>query len=117
MVVRLATFNARSVAVTGLRWNTTGQISLLFAGGTATQDIAHLAGNGLWDSTNHFVPVGMGTAAGGATVGDITLAAVTHASNHCTLQVEIKKLGGFNTPNYEGNGQLGYMAYQAGNFM
>ncbi len=101
-----ATFVARSVAVTGLRWNTTGQISLLYAGGTATQDIAHLVGNGLWDETNHFVPVGMGTAAGGATVGDITIAAAAAAANHCTVQMEIKKLSGYNTPNYEGNGML-----------
>ena len=60
-------FVTRSVEVTAIRWNTTGQITLLFAGGTATQDIAHLAGNGVWDETNHFYPVGMGAAAGGAT--------------------------------------------------
>ena len=110
-------FVTRSVEVTGLRWNTTGQISLLFAGGTATQDIAHLAGNGVWDETNHFYPVGMGAAAGGATLGDITIAAPAAAANHCTVQVVIKKLNGYDTPNYEGNGPLGYNAYAAGNFM
>ena len=112
-----STFVTRSVEVTGLRWNTTGQITLLFAGGTATQDIAHLAGNGVWDETNHFYPVGMGAAAGGATLGDITLAAVAAAANHCTVQVVVKKLSGYDTPNYEGNAMLGYMAYSAGNFM
>ena len=112
-----STFVTRSVEVTGLRWNTTGQITLLFAGGTATQDIAHLAGNGVWDETNHFYPVGMGTAAGGATLGDITIAAPAAAANHCTVQVVVKKLNGFDTPNYEGNAMLGFNAYSAGNFM
>ena len=112
-----ATFVTRSVEVTAIRWNTTGQITLQYAGGTAQQDIAHLAGNGVWDETNHFYPIGMGTAAGGATLGDITIAAVAAAANHCTVQVVIKKLNGYDTPNYEGNGPLGYMAYQAGNFM
>ena len=112
-----STFVTRSVEVTGLRWNTTGQITLLFAGGTATQDIAHLAGNGVWDETNHFYPVGMGTAAGGATLGDITIAAGAAAANHCTVQVVVKKLNGYDTPNYEGNAPLGFNAYAAGNFM
>ena len=110
-------FVTRSVEVTGLRWNTTGQITLLFAGGTATQDIAHLAGNGVWDETNHFYPVGMGAAAGGATLGDITIAAPAAAANHCTVQVVVKKLNGYDTPNYEGNAMLGFNAYSAGNFM
>ena len=112
-----STFVTRSVEVTGLRWNTTGQITLLFAGGTATQDIAHLAGNGVWDETNHFYPVGMGAAAGGATLGDITIAAPAAAANHCTVQVVVKKLNGYDTPNYEGNALLGFNAYSAGNFM
>ena len=112
-----STFVTRSVEVTGLRWNTTGQITLLFAGGTATQDIAHLAGNGVWDETNHFYPVGMGAAAGGATLGDITIAAPAAAANHCTVQVVVKKLNGYDTPNYEGNAMLGFNAYSAGNFM
>jgi len=112
-----STFVTRSVEVTGLRWNTTGQITLLFAGGTATQDIAHLAGNGVWDETNHFYPVGMGTAAGGATLGDITIAGVAQTLNHCTVQVVVKKLNGYDTPNYEGNAPLGFNAYAAGNFM
>ena len=112
-----ATFVTRSVEVTGLRWSTTGQITLLFAGGTATQDIAHLAGNGVWDETNHFYPVGMGAAAGGATLGDITIAGVAQTLNHCTVQVVVKKLNGYDTPNYEGNAMLGYMAYSAGSFM
>ena len=112
-----STFVTRSVEVTGLRWNTTGQITLLFAGGTATQDIAHLAGNGVWDETNHFYPVGMGAAAGGATLGDITIAAPAQTLNHCTVQVVVKKLNGYDTPNYEGNAPLGFNAYAAGNFM
>ena len=112
-----STFVTRSVEVTGIRWNTTGQITLQYAGGTAQQDIAHLAGNGVWDETNHFYPIGMGSAAGGATLGDITIAAVAAAANHCTVQVVVKKLNGYDTPNYEGNGPLGFNAYAAGNFM
>ena len=112
-----STFVTRSVEVTGIRWNTTGQITLQYAGGTAQQDIAHLAGNGVWDETNHFYPIGMGSAAGGATLGDITIAAVAAAANHCTVQVVVKKLNGYDTPNYEGNAILGYNAYAAGNFM
>ena len=110
-------FVTRSVEVTAIRWNTTGQITLQYAGGTAQQDIAHLAGNGVWDETNHFYPIGMGAAAGGATLGDITIAAGAAAANHCTVQVVIKKLNGYDTPNYEGNAMLGYNAYAAGNFM
>ena len=112
-----STFVTRSVEVTGIRWNTTGQITLQYAGGTAQQDIAHLAGNGVWDETNHFYPIGMGAAAGGATLGDITIAAGAAAANHCTVQVVVKKLNGYDTPNYEGNAMLGYNAYAAGNFM
>ena len=29
----------------------------------------------------------------------------------------VKKLNGYDTPNYEGNAMLGYNAYAAGNFM
>ena len=56
----------KSVSVTSIRWSvSTGHSAKLFYnGGTADQDICYLTGGGVWDSTNHFIPVGMGAAAG-----------------------------------------------------
>ena len=61
-------FVEKSVSVTSIRWSvSTGQSAKLFYnGGTADQDICYLTGCGIWDSTNHFTPVGMGAAAGDA---------------------------------------------------
>ena len=112
---------ARDITVSGLKWVVAGghSVRYYFTGGTASQDIACMVGGGVWDSTNHFIPVGMGSAAPAAvTLGDIK--AASHgaaASDTMTVQMTIKKTSGYGTPNFEGNGALGYMAYQAGNFM
>ena len=90
-----------------LTGSVSGTHTITTHGSSAATFVARsVAVTGLWDETNHFVPVGMGNAAGGATVGDITIAAAAAAANHCTVQMEIKKLSGYNTPNYEGNGML-----------
>ena len=112
---------ARDISVNGLKWVVAGghSVRYFFTGGTVSQDIACMVGGGVWDSTNHFIPVGMGSAAPAAvTLGDIK--AASHgaaASDTMTVQMTIKKTSGYGTPNFEGNGALGYMAYQAGNFM
>jgi len=112
---------ARDISVNGLKWVVAGghSVRYFFTGGTASQDIACMVGGGVWDSTNHFIPVGMGSAAPAAvTLGDIK--AASHgaaASDTMTVQMTIKKTSGYGTPNYEGNGPLGYNAYAAGNFM
>ncbi len=69
-----------------------------------------MGGGGVWDSTNHFIPVGMGSAAPAAvTLGDIK--AASHgaaASDTMTVQMTVKKISGYGVPNYEGNGPLGF---------
>ena len=103
---------AREVQVNGLKWVVSGghSVRYFYTGGTVSQDIAMMVGGGVWDSTNHFVPVGMGSAAPAAvTLGDIKAAshgAATHDT--MTVQMTVKKLSGYNVPNYQGNGQLGY---------
>ena len=103
---------ARDITVSGLKWVVAGghSVRYFFTGGTASQDIACMVGGGIWDSTNHFIPVGMGSAAPAAvTLGDIK--AASHgaaASDTMTVQMSVKKISGYNTPNYEGNGKLGF---------
>ncbi len=103
---------ARDITVSGLKWVVSGghSVRYFFTGGTASQDIACMVGGGVWDSTNHFIPVGMGSAAPAAvTLGDIK--AASHgaaASDTMTVQMTIKKVSGYGTPNYEGNGPLGF---------
>ena len=103
---------ARDISVSGLKWVVAGghSVRYFFTGGTASQDIACMVGGGIWDSTNHFIPVGMGSAAPAAvTLGDIK--AASHgaaASDTMTVQMTVKKISGYNTPKYEGNGKLGF---------
>ena len=103
---------ARDITVSGLKWVVAGghSVRYFFTGGTASQDIACMVGGGIWDSTNHFIPVGMGSAAPAAvTLGDIK--AASHgaaASDTMTVQMTVKKISGYDTPNYEGNGKLGF---------
>ena len=103
---------ARDITVSGLKWVVAGghSVRYFFTGGTVSQDIACMVGGGVWDSTNHFIPVGMGSAAPAAvTLGDIK--AASHgaaASDTMTVQMTIKKVSGYGTPNYEGNGPLGF---------
>ena len=103
---------AREVQVNGLKWVVAGghSVRYFFTGGTVSQDIALMVGGGVWDSTNHFIPVGMGSAAPAAvTLGDIKAASHGAAAHDTmTVQMTVKKLSGYNVPNYQGNGQLGY---------
>ena len=112
---------SKEVAVTRMNWSVGSghTIKLYYAGGTATQDIAYLNGNGNLLPTNGFTPISMGTAAGNASnvLGNILALSLGSASGDTeTLQIEIHKKVGYATPNYEKNGTLGYMAYQAGSF-
>ena len=100
------TFNARTVQINGVRWSVNGAESVkLQYGGTSTQDIGYFTGSGVWDSVNHLIPITMGSATGGAAAGDILLTTVAAGAQYdtITMMLEVKKTGGFNTPNYEGN--------------
>ena len=100
------TFNARTVQINGVRWSVNGAESVkLQYGGTSSQDIGYFTGSGVWDSVNHLIPITMGSATGGAAAGDILLTTVAAGAQYdtITMMLEVKKTGGFNTPNYEGN--------------
>ena len=100
------TFNARTVQINGVRWSVNGAESVkLQYGGTSTQDIGYFTGSGVWDYTNHVYPITMGSATGGAAAGDILLSTAAAGAQYdtITMMLEVKKLTGFNTPNYEGN--------------
>ena len=103
---------AKDVALAGVKWSVSSGHSavLTYVGGTATSQLAYLTGGGVWDETNHLIPITKGTAAGaGVTFGDIQIA--THGAagdDSLSVQATIKKLSGYNTPNYEGNGRLGF---------
>ena len=100
------TFNARTVQINGVRWSVNGAESVkLQYGGTSTQDIGYFTGSGVWDYTNHAYPITMGSATGGAAAGDILLSTAAAGAQYdtITMMLEVKKLTGFNTPNYEGN--------------
>jgi hypothetical protein len=103
---------AKEVALAGVKWSVSSGHSavLTYVGGTATSQLAYLTGGGVWDETNHFIPVTRGTAAGAAvTYGDIQIATDgAAADDSITVQATIKKLSGYNVPNYEGNGRLNF---------
>ncbi len=108
----VATEVAKEVALAGVKWSVSSGHSavLTYVGGTATSQLAYLTGGGVWDETNHFIPVTRGTAAGaGVTYGDIQIASHgAAAADSISVQATIKKLSGYNVPNYEGNGRLGF---------
>ena len=58
----------------------------------------------------------MGSATGGAAAGDILLSTAAAGAQYDTISMmlEVRKMDGFNTPNYEGNGPLGFANYQPG---
>ena len=103
---------AKDVALAGVKWSVSSGHSavLTYVGGTATSQLAYLTGGGVWDETNHLIPITKGTAAGaGVTFGDIQIA--THGAagdDSLSVQATIKKLSGYNVPNYEGNARLAY---------
>ena len=103
---------AKDVALAGVKWSVSSGHSavLTYVGGTATSQLAYLTGGGVWDETNHLIPITKGTAAGaGVTFGDIQIASHGAAGDDSiSVQATIKKLSGYNTPNYEGNGRLGF---------
>ena len=109
----------KSVSVTGMKWSVSSghSVHVFYNGGTADQDIAYLTGGGVWDETNHFIPVSMGAAAGDGSnvMGDIQVASFGAAADDtCTIQMTVKKGAGYNTPNYEKNNTLGFSAYAGG---
>lgn len=103
---------AKEVSLAGAKWSVSSGHSavLTYVGGTATSQLAYLTGGGVWDETNHFIPITKGTAAGASvTFGDIKLASHgAAAADTISIQATIKKLSGYNVPNYEGNSILGY---------
>tara|TARA_B100000401_G_C52604563_1_gene623695 strand:- start:46 stop:789 length:744 start_codon:yes stop_codon:yes gene_type:complete len=108
---------ARTIQINGVRWSVNAAESAkLQFGGTSTQDIGYFTGNGVWDYTNHLYPITMGSATGGAAAGDILLSTAAAGAEHDTISMmlEVRKMDGFNTPNYEGNGPLGFANYQPG---
>ena len=102
--------DAKEVSLVGVKWSVSSghSVVLTYVGGTATSQLVYLTGGGVWDSSNHFVPVTRGTAAGaGVTYGDIQIASHgAAAADSLSVQSTIKKLTGYNTPNYEGNAAL-----------
>ena len=103
---------AKDVALAGVKWSVSSGHSavLTYVGGTATSQLAYLTGGGVWDETNHLIPITKGTAAGAAvTFGDIQIASHGAAGDDSiSVQATIKKLSGYNVPNYEGNSRLNF---------
>ena len=108
----VSAMTAKEVALAGVKWSVSSGHSavLTYVGGTATSQLAYLTGGGVWDETNHFIPVTRGTAAGAAvTFGDIQIASHGAAGDDSiSVQATIKKLSGYNVPNYEGNSRLNF---------
>ena len=110
--------------IRAIRWNVSGGHSVLlyFAGSSATQNIGYFVGGGTWGKGHgEFVAVTQGSAAGdtGSVLGNVLATSYGSAAHDTeTLQIEVGKITGWNTPNYEGNGQLGYSTQriQHGNY-
>ena len=110
--------------IRAIRWNVSGGHSVLlyYAGSSATQNIGYFVGGGTWGKGHgEFVAVTQGSAAGdtGSVLGNVLATSYGSAAHDTeTLQIEVGKITGWNTPNYEGNGQLGYSTQriQHGNY-
>jgi len=96
---------------------------IYFDGSTTEEDIAYLRGGstGSWDFASWGSSITMGAAAGNTSnvLGDINVTTVgVGAADTYTIGLEVQKVAGFNTPNYEGNGALGYSTQkiQHGNY-
>ena len=63
--------------------------------------MTHLVVTG-WDKTNHFYPVGMGIDRWWQH-WRYYHRILKRCINHCTVQVVVKKLNGYDTPNLEGS--------------
>ena len=111
------------VNLRAIRWDATGGHTLLlyFAGSSVVQNIGYFNRGGSWGDSANFISVTQGAAAGdtGSVLGDILATSYDSALHDTeTFQMEIGKITGWNTPNYEGNGQLGYSTQriQHGNY-
>ena len=108
--------------VTKIMWITNGlQVKIEWDGSTAEKVIAELSGNGTWSMPgNEFpgIPVNA-TGDSGNVLGDIQVSTTGHASGDSyTIIMECKKQApGYDIPQYEQNGVLGYpVDYAKGNF-
>ena len=100
------TFTVRQVA-----WSCSGMaIKLEFDGSDSEQMIGVYSGGGRLDYRNFMGGIPMSASGNSSDVlGDVQYSTVGHSSGDtATLWVEIGKGDSFNTPNFEGNGNLGY---------
>ena len=111
-----------NVLVTKIMWITNGlQVDIQYDGSSTETTIAELSGNGSWSMSNMEWP-GIPINATGDTsevLGDIQFSTTGHASGDSyTIIMELKKQApGFDIPQYEQNGSLGYRVdYLKGNF-
>ena len=111
-----------NVLVTKMLWITNGlQVKIEWDGSTAEKVIAEVQGNGSWSMPGNEWP-GIPINATGDTsevLGDIQFSTTGHASGDSyTIIIELKKQApGFDIPQYEQNGSLGYRVdYLKGNF-
>jgi len=108
--------------VTKIMWITNGlQVKIEWDGSTAEKVIAELSGNGSWSLPGNEwpgIPVNA-TGDSGNVLGDIQVSTTGHASGDSyTIIMECKKQApGYDIPQYEQNGVLGYpVDYAKGNF-
>ena len=107
-----------------LWWNIASGIDhtrVYFDGSTTEQTIAYLrGGNGYINYAgggNHIGAIGMGAAAGNSSnvLGDVCVTTEGAANKDSyMIGIEIGKIAGFDTPNFEANRPLGYRVDQAG---
>ena len=108
--------------VTKIMWITNGlQVDIQWDGSTAEKTIAELSGNGSWSLPGNEwpgIPVNA-TGDSGNVLGDIQFSTTGHgAGDSYTIIMECKKQApGYDIPQYEQNGVLGYpVDYAKGNF-
>jgi len=114
--------NTPTVMLRHLWWDLAPGITyarIYFDGSGTEEDIAYIRGGstGNWDFASWGASVSMGAAAGNSAnvLGDINVTTVGVAQHDTYLiGMEVQKVSGFNTPNFEGNGALGYTSNQPG---
>lgn len=94
-----------------------------FDGSSAEQTIGVLGGSSRWDLRNSDMGAIPMTATGNTSdvLGDVQITTHSIATNSIAtnggsynILIEVGKVSGFNTPNYEGNANLGYLSSAAG---
>jgi len=108
--------NTPTVNLRHLWWDLAPGITyarVYFDGSGTEEDIAYIRGGstGSWDFASWGSSITMGAAAGntGNVLGDINVTTIGVASGDTYLiGLEVQKSKGFDMPNYEGNGALGY---------